>query len=176
MVYPLFELKIKYHNISFTSDSKLSISSISPFFMTKITTQSLMVSRRWAIVITVESFNFSLTTFHIVCSVAQWVHPRLLSWFGATEHEPDKSNVVLLHWSLLHVPTTHDPAPLPASPPTLSIEHLQGLAVIFITKLFHKIKIFFQRSAEMDRVLVKNRYASSSLLKTDPLYWNIIDH
>lgn len=68
VMYPLFELKIKYHNISFISGSKLSISSISPFFMIKITSQSVMVFKRWAIVITVESFNFSFTTFHIVCS------------------------------------------------------------------------------------------------------------
>ena len=68
VMYPLFELKIKYHNISFISGSKLSISSISPFFMIKITSQSVMVFKRWAIVITVQSFNFSS---FLICSVEE---------------------------------------------------------------------------------------------------------
>ena len=51
-------------------DSNLSSPLIFPSFKTKIFSQSFIVFKRWPIVMTVDSFSLSRTTFQIVCSVS----------------------------------------------------------------------------------------------------------
>ena len=54
----------------FIIESNLSNPLTFPSFKTKIFSQSFIVFKRWAIVMTVDSFSLSRTTFQTVCSVS----------------------------------------------------------------------------------------------------------
>ena len=174
-----WSISLKIPPFLFISTSNVSNPVTSPLFRTKILSQSLIVFKRCAIVITVEDLSSSRTMFQIVCSVSGStcaVGSSKMTIFFCCNSTRTKQISWRSPTLLYRAPIIYDPTDPPDSLQDFSAAPFLKRAIVpRLQTILHQIKILSQRSNEEGRILPKKGYCPSKFLEVDTTYIDIIN-